>query len=151
MNSFFGVDMLETDLKENIIPMVEREYRVSKDRNKRAIAGLSMGGYQALTIGLSYPQLFSYVAGFSSALVGPSFESSVQPLLANPAKTNKDLKLLWLSCGGDDGLLAPNQAFEKALTAKGIHHEWQVTPGYAHWWTLWRLNLRDLMPKLFNN
>jgi enterochelin esterase-like enzyme len=71
--------------------------------------------------------------------------------LSDLEKTNKEFKLLWLGCGGDDGLLAVNQAFEQALTAKGIRHEWQVTPGYAHWWTLWRVNLRDLMPQLFKN
>ena len=151
IDAIFGVHMLETDLKENIIPLVEREYRVSKDRNRRAIAGLSMGGYQSLAIGLNNPQLFAYVAGFSSALVGPKFETVVQPFLSDPEKANKELKLLWLGCGGDDGLLALNRAFEQTLTTKGIRHEWKVTPGYAHWWTLWRVNLRDLLPQLFNN
>jgi enterochelin esterase family protein len=151
MGAMFGVEMLETDLKQNIMPMVEREYRVSKDRNQTAIAGLSMGGYQSLAIGLNNPQLFAYVAGFSSALVGPKFDTQVQGFLSDPAKANTDLKLLWLSCGGDDGLLAPNQAFEQTLTADGIHHEWHVVPGYAHWWTLWRVNLRDLLPKLFSD
>jgi enterochelin esterase family protein len=151
MGAMFGVEMLETDLKQNIMPMVEHEYRVSKDRSQTAIAGLSMGGYQSLAIGLNNPQLFAYVAGFSSALVGPKFDSQVQPFLSDPVKANSDLKLLWLSCGGDDGLLAPNQAFEQTLTADGIHHEWHVAPGYAHWWTLWRVNLRDLLPKLFND
>jgi enterochelin esterase-like enzyme len=147
----FGIHMLETDLQENIIPLVEREYRVSSDRNQRAIAGLSMGGYQALAIGLNHPQLFAYVAGFSSALVGANFDTVVQPFLSNPEKANRELKLLWLGCGADDRLLAGNQAFEQTLTAKGIRHEWHLTPSYAHWWTLWRVNLRDLMPRLFNN
>ncbi len=130
--------------------MVEREYRVSKDRNQRAIAGLSMGGYQALAIGLNNPQIFAYVAGMSSALVGSKFDTVVQPFLSDPDKANKELKLLWLGCGSEDGLLALNQQFEQTLTAKGIRHQWQVTPGYAHWWTLWRVNLRDLMLQLFN-
>jgi enterochelin esterase family protein len=150
MDTVFGVHMLETDLKENIIPMVEHEYRVSKDRNHRAIAGLSMGGYQALAIGLNNPQLFAYVAGMSSALVGPKFDTVVQPFLSDPEKANREMKLLWLGCGGEDGLLSVNQQFEHTLTAKGIRHEWHETPGYAHWWTLWRVNLRDLMPQLFN-
>jgi enterochelin esterase family protein len=151
IDSIFGVLMLETDLKEDIIPLVEREYRVGKNRDQRAIAGLSMGGYQSLAIGLNNPRLFACVAGFSSALVGPKFETIVEPFLSDPVKANKDLKLLWLSCGGDDGLLATNRAFEQTLTAKGIRHEWRVTPGYAHCWTLWRVNLRDLMPRQFNN
>lgn len=151
INAIFGVRMLETDLKENIVPMVEREYRAGRSPNQRAIAGLSMGGFQALAIGLNNPQLFAYVAGFSSALVGPNFETVVAPFLSDPEKANREFKLLWLSCGSDDGLLAPNRAFEQTLAAKGIRHEWQVAPGYAHWWTLWRVNLRDLMPQLFHN
>jgi enterochelin esterase family protein len=151
MDVVFGVHRLETDLEENILPLVEREYRVGHDPSQRAIAGLSMGGYQSLAIGLNHPQLFAYVAGFSSALVGPNFQTVVQPFLSDPEKANQEFKLLWLGCGGDDGLLAANQAFEQTLTAQGIRHEWQVTPGYAHWWTLWRVYLRDLMPRLFNN
>jgi enterochelin esterase-like enzyme len=53
--------------------------------------------------------------------------------------------------GATRGLLAVKQTFEQTLAAKGIRHEWQVTPGYGHWWTLWRVYLRDLMPRLFNN
>ena len=151
INEVFGIHMLETDLEQNIIPLVGREYRASPNPNQRAIAGLSMGGYQALAIGLNHPQLFAYVAGFSSALVGPNFASVAHPLLSDPEKANKEFKLLWLGCGGDDGLLAVNQTFEQTLAAKGIRHEWQVTPGYGHWWTLWRVYLRDLMPRLFNN
>jgi enterochelin esterase family protein len=150
IGAIFGIEMLETDLKENIIPLVEQNYRVSQDRSQRAIAGLSMGGYQALDIGLNNPQMFAYVAGFSSALVGPDFKARVQPALSDAAKANAEYKLLWLSVGGDDGLLSVNQKFEQDLTASGIKHTWEVIPGYAHWWTLWRVNLRDLMPKLFN-
>ena len=145
----FEVPMMETELKENIIPMIESQYRVSKDREKRAIAGLSMGGYQSLAVGLDNLPLFAYVGGFSSAIVGSGMDTVVPSFLADPAKANQQLKLLWLGCGSDDSLLAANKKFEETLTAKGIKHEWTVTEGYAHWWTLWRVYLRDLLPKLF--
>ena len=145
----FDVPMLETDLKTNIIPLVEKEYRVIKDRNSRAIAGLSMGGYQAMAIGLNNLPMFAYVGGFSSALVGPSFDTVVQPFLANPEQANKQLKLFWLGVGADDGLMAANQKFEQLLVSKGIKHEWTVTPGYAHWWTLWRVYLKTLLTLMF--
>jgi enterochelin esterase family protein len=145
----FEVPMLETELKDNIIPLIESQYRVSKDRTRRAIAGLSMGGYQSLAVGLNNLPLFAYVGSFSSAIVGGGMDTVVPSFLADPAKANQQLKLLWMGCGSDDSLLAANKKFEETLTAKGIHHEWTVTEGYAHWWTLWRVYLRDLLPKLF--
>jgi enterochelin esterase-like enzyme len=145
----FDVAMLEKDLKENVVPMIEKEYSVNADRNSRAIAGLSMGGYQAMASGLNNLPMFAYAAGFSSALVGAPFDTVVEPFLADPAKANKQLRLLWLGVGGDDGLLAANQKFEQLLSEKGIRHEWTITPGYAHWWTLWRAYLYTLLPLLF--
>lgn len=128
--------MLESDLKENVIPLVERQYRVSRDRSQRAIAGLSMGGYQSLVIGLNNLPAFAYVGAFSSALVGPAFDSLVKSFLDDPETANSQLKLLWMGCGAEDGLLAANRNFEQLLVRKGIRHEWVATPDYAHWWTL---------------
>jgi enterochelin esterase-like enzyme len=122
------VQMLETDLMENIIRLVERRYRVSTDRNRRAIAGLSMGGYQTLDTSLNHHQLFAYVAGLSSALVGPKFETNLQTFLSDPGKANRELKLLSLSCGGDDRLLAPNLAFDQVFIAMGIRHQCGAWP-----------------------
>jgi enterochelin esterase-like enzyme len=146
----FGVEMLENDLLENVIPLVEREYHVGKDSNHRAIAGLSMGGFQALSIGLNNPKYFAYVAGFSSALMNHNFENDFQSFLADPDKTNKQFKKIWIGCGSDDGLLSGTQKFDELLTGKGIKHEVVTTPGYGHVWTLWRVYLRDLLPKLFD-
>lgn len=148
-SAVFEVPMLETELKQNIIPLVEKEYRVRKDRNARAIAGLSMGGYQAMTIGLNNLPLFASVGAFSSALIGQDFGAVVPEFLADPSKSNKQMKLFWIGCGAADGLLATNEKFEATLKEKGIRHEWVVSPGYAHWWTLWRVYLREFMMKLF--
>jgi enterochelin esterase-like enzyme len=149
-NRGFGVPMLENDLKDNVMPLVERTYNIGKKPTDRAIAGLSMGGTQSLTIGLNNPDRFAYVAGFSSALRG-SNEMTFASLIADPSKANKEYKLIWIGCGDQDGLLSGNKSFEELLTTKGIKHEYVVTPGYAHEWTLWRRYLRDLMPKLFND
>jgi enterochelin esterase-like enzyme len=146
----FGVEVLENDLIENVIPLVEKEYRAGNDANHRAIAGLSMGGYQALSIGLANPDKFAYVGAFSSALLNQDLEDEFKSLLDNPEKANKHIRLLWIGCGADDRLLSGNQKFHDLLTAKGIRHEWVTTPGYGHVWTLWRVYLRDLLPKLFN-
>jgi enterochelin esterase family protein len=143
-----GPAFMEKDLMENVIPLVEKEYRVTKDADHRAIAGLSMGGNQALTIGLNNLSRFAYIAGFSSG-GGAGKATTFKSLLADPDKANKQIKLLWIGCGQEDGLFASNQSFEKLLTANNIRHEWAATPEYGHVWTLWRLYLRDLLPKLF--
>ena len=145
----FNVAMLENDLKDNVIPLVERTYHVGKKPAQRAIAGLSMGGAQSLNIGLKNPDRFAYVCAFSSAIFGNS-ETNFPSLLADPKKANKDYKLIWIGCGERDTLLAGNKNFEALLTSKGIKHEWVSTPDYAHEWTLWRRYLHDVLPRLFN-
>lgn len=148
-SSLFGVQILEQDLSENVIPLVEREYKVGKDRNQRAIAGISMGGYQALAIGLNNLQRFAYVAGFSSGFFWQDFENDFQLFISHPQKANQELKLLWLGCGTEDSLMEGNQKFVELLTRNDIKHQWVATPGYGHGWRLWRVYLRDLLPKLF--
>ena len=146
----FGISMLENDLNQNVIPLVERQYHVGKKPTQRAIAGLSMGGAQSLNIGLNNPDRFAYVAAFSSAIFGNS-ETNFASFLADPKKSNKSFKLLWIGCGQSDTLLDGNRTFEALLTSKGIKHEWVTTPGYAHEWTLWRHYLHDVLPKLFHD
>ena len=144
----FNISMLENDLKDNVIPLVERTYHVGKKPTQRAIAGLSMGGAQSLNIGLKNPDRFAHVAAFSSAIFGNS-ETNFASFLADQQKANKNFKLIWIGCGERDSLLAGNRTFEALLTDRGIKHEWVITPGYAHEWTLWRRYLRDVLPKLF--
>jgi enterochelin esterase family protein len=144
-----GAAFMEKDLLENVIPLVEKEYRVTKDADHRAIAGLSMGGNQALTIGLTNLSRFAYIAGFSSGGGAGKQATTFKALLADPDKSNKQIKLLWIGCGQEDSLFASNQSFEKLLTANNIRHEWVGTPEYGHVWTLWRVYLRDLLPRLF--
>jgi enterochelin esterase-like enzyme len=146
-----GSGFMEKDLFENVMPLVEREYRAGKEAHQRAIAGLSMGGNQALTIGLNNLTRIAYVAGMSSAGTGAKAGGTFSTLLADPGKSNKELKLLWIGCGEQDSLFAGNQSFDKLLTSRGIRHEWIATPEYGHVWTLWRVYLRDLLPKLFND
>ena len=145
-----GVGFMEKDLLENVIPLVEKSYRVAKDANHRAIAGLSMGGNQALTIGLNNLSRFAYVAGFSSGGAGGKAATTFRTLLADPEKSNKAIKLLWIGCGENDGLFAGNQTFEKLLTTSKINHEWVATPGYGHVWTLWRVYLSRLAAEIIH-
>jgi enterochelin esterase family protein len=138
------------DLLEDVIPLVERRFRVRADPDNRAIAGLSMGGGQALIIGLSHPEMFHYVLGFSAA-VGGQF-GDAQPVLdkaaAAPASFNTRLKLLWVSVGRNDFLYNANRQFADALKSAGVNLTYRETEG-AHVWSVWRHNLHDTAPMLF--
>ena len=127
--------------------LVEKEYRVVKDANHRAIIGYSMGGMQASTIGLNHPEVFAYVGAMS----GNAREAALAKALADPEKTNKAFKLIWLGCGTDDSAITGGRALHKVLAEKGIRHEWVESPGYRHDYQIWRIYLRDLLPKLFRD
>ena len=144
---FGGAGFMEQDLLSNVIPLVEKEYRVIQDARHRAIIGYSMGGMQASTIGLNHPEVFAYVAAMS----GNAREAALTKALADPQQTNKDFKLIWLGCGTDDNAINGGRALDKIFTSKGIHHEWVESPGYRHDYQIWRIYLRDLLPKLFRD
>jgi enterochelin esterase-like enzyme len=139
------VSGFENDLLKDIIPYVESHYPVLADREHRAIAGLSMGGGQALTIGLRHLDLFAYVGGFSSALFGNS-----STLVSDPAAASKQLRLLWLSCGDEDRLMDTNKTFHTSLDQKNVAHLWHVDSG-AHTWPVWRNDLYLLAQRLFRD
>ena len=129
--------------------MVERNYRVRPDADHRAIAGLSMGGGQALSIGLSNMDRFHFVLGFSAAIGGQflSDQSLLQQAVTNRAAVNR-LRLLWLSCGRQDFLFEANRQFSEALKSHGIKATYVETEG-AHVWSVWRHSLHDSLPLLF--
>ncbi len=138
------------DLLEDVIPLVERKFRVIPDADHRAIAGLSMGGGQALTIGLTHQELFHYVLGYSAALSAQfmNSEQEFKDVLANPAKATAKLHLLWVSCGRQDFLYEANRQFADTLKAKGVKLTYRETEG-AHVWSVWRNNLNESAPLLF--
>jgi enterochelin esterase-like enzyme len=133
----------EQDLLKDVIPYVESHYPARADREHRAIAGLSMGGGQALTIGLKHLDTFAYVGGFSSALFGRS--SGLVPDSAA-----KGLRMLWLSCGDRDFLMDASKSFHTALEGKKVPHVWHVDSG-GHTWPVWRNDLYLLSQLLFRS
>jgi enterochelin esterase-like enzyme len=133
----------EDDLLKNIIPYVESHYPVRADAGHRAVAGLSMGGGQALRIGLKHLDTFAWVGGFSSA-VGRG--GSAADLVPGDAQK---LRLLWLSCGDKDTrLLNANKGFHEALEAKKVPHLWIIDKG-GHTWPVWKNDLYQLALMLF--
>jgi enterochelin esterase-like enzyme len=129
-----------------IIPLVERSYRVDADRRGRAIAGLSMGGSEALTIGLNHLDMFGAVGGFSSGL-RDEFEHQF-PNLSSQA--NDMLRPLWIACGTSDRLIDINRKFKAWLASKQIRLTGVETEG-GHTWEVWRRNLAAFAPLLFQS
>jgi enterochelin esterase family protein len=137
----------ERYLVGEVIPQVERKYRVARGRENRAIVGLSMGGGHALQIGLGHLELFSALGAFSSAVPG-NFESRFKPLLDDPEGTNKKLKQLWIGCGRQDPAFERNQGLSDLLTAHKVTHTFHPTEG-LHNFSVWRRYLVEVAPLLF--
>ena len=142
------VSRYEKDLLGDVLPVVERQYRVDASPASRAIAGLSMGGGQAVWTGLNNLDRFAWVAGFSSAFMGFTKSERLEKTLADAPGANKRAKLVWLGIGKDDFLLKQNEEFTGWLKAKGVTHTYKLTDG-AHTWRVWRRYLADLAPVLF--
>jgi enterochelin esterase family protein len=130
---------------DEVLPQVQSAYHVSKDRQARAIAGLSMGGAESLTVGLNNLDRFAWIGAFSSGGVGTNFSTEFPAL---DAKANQSLHALWISCGKDDRLVEPNREFVHWLESKNVHCTWTEVPG-VHSWRVWRRNLADFTPLLF--
>jgi len=137
----------ERYLIEEVIPQIEKKYRVARGRENRAIVGLSMGGGHALQIGLNHLELFSAVAAFSSAVPG-NFESRFKPLLDDPDGTNRKLKQLWIGCGRQDPAFERNQKLSELLTAHKVRNTFHPTEG-LHNFAVWRRYLVEVAPLLF--
>ena len=152
----YKIDMEEfaVDFIGDLIPGIESRYRASSESAERAIAGLSMGGGQSLAIGLAHPELFSAVAGMSSAMQiannaawgGIDMEAT---LAAKATAINENLDLLWIGCGTEDTLFNINKAFSEQLTGQRIEHVFRVTQG-GHTPDVWQRYLHELAPQLFS-
>jgi len=128
-----------------VIPMVEKAYRVDARREARAIAGLSMGGAETLFVGLNAIDRFAYIAAFSTGGASEQFDATYPKL---EAKANGQLRLLWVGCGTEDRLIDWHRKFTTWLKAKGIQATVVETPG-AHTWMVWRRYLATVAPLLF--
>jgi enterochelin esterase-like enzyme len=142
-------EMMFTDL----VPMIERTYRVRPRKENRAMAGLSMGGAQTFETVLNNLDKFAYLGGFSGNCAafgrGGTFDpkTTCGGSFADPAAFNKQVKLMFLSTGSVEG---PGvKTFSDALTNAGIHNVYYESPGTAHEWLSWRRALNDFAPRLF--
>ncbi len=158
------------DFVTDIMPLVEKRYRVLTGRGDRAIAGLSMGGSQTLNIAYSRLDKFSYIGVFSSGLMGGGAGAgrgaaaagaagapAVTPAVAweqrnlaalDNARVKKGLKLIWFATGSDDGLITNSRNTVELLKKHGFAPVFKESRG-AHTWLNWRDYLAEFAPQLF--
>ncbi|WPO78264.1 alpha/beta hydrolase-fold protein [Flavobacterium sp. KACC 22761] len=134
----------EKDLLNDLIPFIEKKYPVYKDREHRAIAGLSMGGGQSLNFGLGNLDKFAWVGAFSAA---PNTKMP-EELLPNPEEAKKKLKLLWISCGDNDWLIENSRRTHNYLYKKDVPHIYYLEPG-VHDFKVWKNGLYMFSQFLF--
>jgi enterochelin esterase family protein len=154
-----ATDEFVADFTGDVMPHVESHYRVHADRAHRAIAGLSMGGGQTLTIGMSHLGDFAYLGVFSSGVFGitgrgpgagepgPSFEERHRAAL-DDARMKKGLRLFWFATGKDDFVVETSRATVEMLKKHGFDVVYEETAG-GHTWLNWRDYLAAFAPQLF--
>jgi enterochelin esterase family protein len=139
------------ELLKEVIPTVEKTFRVKAAPSERALAGLSMGGGQTLRVLTSNPDRFAYFGVWSAGVFGGSadeWESRNESFLAAAVKVNGTLKHLEICVGDKDSLAAGSKALAGVLEKRGIKHEVHISGG-GHTWINWRHYLCEFAPKLF--
>jgi S-formylglutathione hydrolase FrmB len=164
-------DRYEDYIVNDLVADVERKFPARPGRSNRAIVGISMGGFGAIKLALSHPDLFVFAGGISSAVDVPSRPFSIRRIqqwlhyrsifgpwgsqtrrnadpfvlarIADPAQT----PYLYLSCGEQEGLLPANRKFASLLAGRHFPHEFHVVPG-AHDWNQWNGWLPDIFQSL---
>ena len=139
-----------------IIPMIDAEFRTLPDREHRAIAGLSMGANQTIRITMNHLDKFTYFGGFSGTPNYPSADAIdattfLDGKFKDGAAINNKLKLLWLGLGTKEPNPFPGSvgAFRAMLDKQGIKYTWYESPGTAHEWLTWRRDLLQYAALLF--
>ncbi|HTR43256.1 MAG TPA: alpha/beta hydrolase-fold protein [Pseudomonadales bacterium] len=141
-----NLDRFTATLLNEVMPQVEKAYRVATGPKNTAITGLSMGGAESLITGLNHPNRFAWIGAFSTGgltnypVQFPTLDSGI----------NKKVHLLWIACGHEDGLYKGNQRFCDWLQGKGVHYTWAEMPG-IHSYRVWRPFLAEFVPLLFQD
>jgi enterochelin esterase-like enzyme len=146
-----GMGLFEESMVKDIIPFVESHFRVIADRDSRALAGLSMGGMQTLTLTGNYPYMFGYIGVMSMGLV----DVSTMGLKPDPDQDtkfetlkNSGYKLYWVGVGKDDFLYKSVQTLRTSLDKHGLKYTYRESTG-GHSWANWRIYLSEFAPLLF--
>jgi enterochelin esterase-like enzyme len=143
-------DRFTNELMKEVVPFVEKNFRVRGGREHRALAGLSMGGGQTLRVLTQHPDQFGYVAVWSAGIGrdGQNWGERNKEFLGKAEQVNRDVKLLSIVVGDKDFALNGSKALSEALTKHGVKNELKITGG-GHTWINWRQYLNELAPRLF--
>jgi enterochelin esterase-like enzyme len=147
-----SLQLFERELKEAVMPVVEKNYRIAKGSANTALAGLSMGGLQTLYAGVRNTNMFAYLGVFSSgwfanqpALSDPQYEF----MKNNAATINANLRQFWIAMGGKEDIAYNNcQIMMQKFKEMNIVHTYSEYPG-GHTWPVWRNNLYNFTQLLF--
>ncbi|MDR0962488.1 MAG: esterase [Mediterranea sp.] len=141
-------DLFSTELMQDIIPFVDKNYRTLATREGRGIGGFSRGGGQALRNGLKHTDKFAWVCSYASGIGVEDLENNYKNLIEDPDKTNKEMKLIWTGVGNSDFLYKMATDFNAALTKHRINHIDFICSG-GHTWMNAKLYLHETLPRLF--
>ena len=143
-------DLFASELLKDIMPTVEKSYRTLTTPESRAIAGLSMGGFQTLDLTLTHPELFDYVGVFSSGFFGATADEADAKYakVLNDPSFNKGKKLFWVAIGKDDFVMEANKKTLAMLDKHNIKYQYKESSG-GHTWVNWRQYLNEYTPMLF--
>jgi enterochelin esterase family protein len=144
-------DRFTNELLKDVVPYVEKHFRVQAGPEHRALAGLSMGGGQTTRVLTTHPDQFAYVAIWSAGLFGGdpgAYEKQNAAFFKDADQVNKSVKLLEITVGDKDFALNGSKALSELFKKHGIRHELKLSGG-GHTWINWRHYLNELAPKLF--
>jgi enterochelin esterase-like enzyme len=136
----------------DLVPLIDTTYRTRADCDHRAMAGLSMGGFQSLQIALGHLDMFAYIGAFSSPPIGGPLDTKTayNGVFGKPSAFNARVRLLWLGAGTSEAMFHERaKAMHDALEKAGINNVFVESSGTAHEWQTWRRALHDFAPRLF--
>jgi enterochelin esterase-like enzyme len=140
--------VFEPLLVDEILPDFERQYRVDKRPEFRAIAGYSLGGELAVTVGLRRPELFRSIGSFDGSLFERDFDDRFGAVLEKPEQVARSYRVIWFGCGAGDLFLPGSRKLDEILRAKNVPHTFREIPGF-HTTPTFRTLLADFLPVLF--
>ena len=153
--SWEGMQSFRSELIDNVIPFVEKNYRVKKDRKSRAMCGLSMGGGQSFYIGLRDPKVFANVGVFSTGMFGGiqgaskfDLETEVPGILTDTKTFNSQFDVFFMTCGEQDPRIEYTRNIVKKMRDGGVNVRFNSYPG-DHEWQVWRKSLYEFAQYLF--
>ena len=134
-------------MTDDLIPLIDSQFRTLSDRDHRGMAGLSWGGHQTFDMTMGHPELFSYVGSFSGAVFLKDLKTDYGGALSDAAKANRLYHYIFLSTGSEENIGTASD--HEILTKAGIRHDYYVSSGTAHEFLTWRRSLKEFLPHLF--